>query len=370
MLEGLTPAERRHLERARQLAREGWGRVAPNPMVGCVIARDEQVIGEGFHREFGAAHAEVAALRVAGDARGATAIVSLEPCAHHGKTPPCTDALVDAGITRVVFGASDPHDAAAGGGEALRKAGLDVIGPIWSPAEAVAENPVFHHRAAKNTPYVALKMAVSLDGKIARAPGVRTQLTGPEATREVHRLRSGHDAVMVGAGTLRADDPRLTVRLAGPGRGTLHRIVLSTGAEVDPGMALLHDVDVSPVHVFCGHGVSGGDEERLRGLGVGVRRVQAGAAGLYLPEILDECSEMGIESILCEGGARLATSLLEADLVQRLYVFLAPVVLGPAGVPVFMTEVENMLGSWRPVVPGERFGSDSLIILDRVTAGG
>ena len=232
--------DRELLDRARVLAHKGWGHVQPNPMVGCVLVRDGVVVGEGYHREFGGPHAEIVALEAARThAEGATAYVSLEPCNHEGKTPPCSEALIHAGIRRVVFGASDPGTASGGGGERMRAAGVEVVGPLWSDREARAENPAFHHGAAKAVPYVALKLAMSLDGKIAAAPGRRSRITGPEAEREVHRLRTGFDALSVGAGTIRVDNPRLTVRLVPPGRRPPRRLLIDPRAELSGDASVL-----------------------------------------------------------------------------------------------------------------------------------
>ncbi|HVH13374.1 MAG TPA: bifunctional diaminohydroxyphosphoribosylaminopyrimidine deaminase/5-amino-6-(5-phosphoribosylamino)uracil reductase RibD, partial [Longimicrobium sp.] len=208
--------DRAFVRRAIELAWRGWGRVAPNPLVGCVIVRDDgEVVGEGWHSEYGQAHAEVEALRAAGEAaRGATAYVSLEPCSHHGKTPPCTDALIAAGVRSVVFGGFDPNPRARGGAEVLRAAEIDVAGGV-EEAAVRDQNAVFFHAhspAGADRPFVALKLAMSLDARIADRDGGSVWITGPEARAETHRLRAGYDAVAVGIGTARADDPQLTVR--------------------------------------------------------------------------------------------------------------------------------------------------------------
>ncbi|MBD0320159.1 MAG: bifunctional diaminohydroxyphosphoribosylaminopyrimidine deaminase/5-amino-6-(5-phosphoribosylamino)uracil reductase RibD, partial [Gemmatimonadetes bacterium] len=201
------------MARALELAGRGWGRVAPNPMVGAVIVRDGEVVGEGWHTEYGHPHAEVEALRAAGEAaRGATAFVTLEPCSHFGKTPPCSGALLAAGVRRVVFAAYDPNPRAAGGGEVLRAAGVEVLGGVMEQ-EARDQNAVFFHaHSGSDRPFVALKLALTLDGRIADHAGRSVWITGEESRAEVHRLRAGFDAVAVGAGTALADDPQLTVR--------------------------------------------------------------------------------------------------------------------------------------------------------------
>lgn len=370
-LADLTDADLGFLERARAIAHGGWGRVHPNPIVGCVLVKDGVVVGEGCHEEFGGPHAEVAALHDATlrsdrEPSGATAYVTLEPCNHHGKTPPCADALIEAGVRRVVFGASDPGAASAGGATTLRKGGVEVVGPAWSDAEGRAENPAFFHAATHSTPYVALKLALTLDGRIAAEPGVRTRITGAEADRHVHRLRTGHDAILVGAGTLRADDPALTVRLAEPGRVPPRRIVLDPSAKMPPDATLLRDAGTVPVHVFTRRNALESDLERLEAAGAHVHPVASGAGGLDLHEVLEVCHDIGIHAILCEGGARLAASLVREGLVQRIYLFVAPFVLGEKGLPAFADDAASLpWDRFSPVLSAERHGRDTLIVLDK-----
>jgi diaminohydroxyphosphoribosylaminopyrimidine deaminase/5-amino-6-(5-phosphoribosylamino)uracil reductase len=364
---GLSAADAAHLERARTLAASGWGFVHPNPLVGCVLVRDGEVVGEGYHKEFGGPHAEILALEEAlTRAQGSTAFVTLEPCNHQGKTPPCTQALLRAGVRRVVFGASDPGAASGGGAQALRAAGLEVVGPCWTPQESWSENPAFFHAAGHETPYVALKLALTLDGRIASAPGRRTRITGPEADAEVHRLRAGFDAIMVGAGTVRADNPRLTVRLAPPGRVPPRRVVLDPDATLPSDAALLRDASATPVHVFTRADVREGDLERLEGAGAHVHPVDGAGGQLDLGAVLGACAGLGIGSILCEGGARLAASLLEGRIVRRLYLFIAPFTLGPSGVPAFPADPEPLgWHAFRPAFPPRPYGRDTLLVLDR-----
>ncbi|MFP4623428.1 MAG: bifunctional diaminohydroxyphosphoribosylaminopyrimidine deaminase/5-amino-6-(5-phosphoribosylamino)uracil reductase RibD, partial [Gemmatimonadota bacterium] len=185
------------MRRALTLAEAGWGRVHPNPLVGAVVVREGVVVGEGAHREFGGPHAEVEALRNAGDAaRGSTLYVTLEPCAHHGKTPPCTTAILDHGVARVVYAAADPHPDAAGGGTRLAERGVEVVGGVEAE-KARTQNALFLRPIETGRPFVALKYGLTLDARIARAPGERTAVTGPESRAAVHRLRAGFDAVLV-----------------------------------------------------------------------------------------------------------------------------------------------------------------------------
>jgi diaminohydroxyphosphoribosylaminopyrimidine deaminase/5-amino-6-(5-phosphoribosylamino)uracil reductase len=335
--------------------------------VGCVLVRDGEVVGEGWHRDFGGPHAEVVALEAAlGRAEGATAYVTLEPCDHQGKTPPCTQALLRAGVRRVVFGAADPGAVSGGGARTLSDAGVEVVGPAWEDATAFAENPAFFHTHRHETPYVALKLAMTLDGRIASAPGRRTRITGSEADGFVHGLRSGFDALLVGAGTARADDPRLTVRLAPPGRVPPRRMVLDPAASLSSGAALFAEADAAPVHVFSRRDAPEGDLERLEVAGAHVHPVDGEGSLLDLRAVLGVCRGIGIGSILCEGGARLAASLLRARLASRLYLLVAPRALGEGGLAAFGPRAEDLpWDDFHRVLPPEGWGRDTLIVLDR-----
>src|SRR5688500_3271295 len=206
------PRDAEHMRRALVLARQGWGQTAPNPMVGAVVVRGGVVVGEGYHARYGGDHAEVAALRAAGLlARGATVFVTLEPCTHFGKTPPCADALVAAGVSRVVAATRDPSPAARAGADRLRDGGIEVVTGVEERAARELNAPFFH-AFGSDRPWVTLKLAVSIDGAITDATRTAGWFTGPESRREVHRLRAGSDAVAVGSGTVIADDPELTVR--------------------------------------------------------------------------------------------------------------------------------------------------------------
>ena len=360
-----------YLDRARTLARGGWGHVHPNPMVGCVIVREGVIVGEGFHERFGGPHAEIMALEVARSAaEGATAYVTLEPCNHHGKTPPCSEALLRAGIRRLVYGAPDPGREAGGGAEALRNGGVDVCGPAWTEGEAWAENPAFFHNARHGTPFVTLKLSMSLDAKIAAAPGQRTRITGTEADREVHRLRSGFDAVMIGAGTARVDDPRLTVRRVPKGDRPLRRVVLDPAASMPSEAALFREPDAgSPVHLFTRSDAAEAEIERLEACGAHVHPVRFDSQGrLDLGHVSEVLWEIGTRSIFCEGGRRLADRLLMEDRVQRLVLFIAPTTLGSHGVPAFADDTSRLDWSRFEPLPPVAFGRDAMLSFDRVGA--
>ncbi len=355
-----------HLERARALARRGRGRVEPNPRVGCVLVRDGRVVGEGWHREFGGPHAEVEALREAGeDARESTAYVSLEPCDHAGKTPACSRALLEAGVARLVYGAADPGDESGGGARRIREAGVEVVGPVLDAEEGRRDNPSFFHRARTGSPYVTLKLAVSLDGGIAAAPGRRTNLTGDRARAEVHRLRARHQAVLVGSGTVEVDDPLLTVREGAPPRVPPTRVVLDTDARTPPDATLFRDVDEAPVLLFVGLDAPDGAVDGLREAGAEVVRVPPGPDGLSLEPVFEELWSRELRSILCEGGGVLASSLLRAGRIHRIHLFLAPTILGPERVPAFSPPLSSsILEGWRTVECKGPHGPDAEVILD------
>jgi diaminohydroxyphosphoribosylaminopyrimidine deaminase/5-amino-6-(5-phosphoribosylamino)uracil reductase len=352
------------MRRALDLAARGWGRVHPNPMVGAVVVRDGAVVGEGWHAEYGGPHAEVVALERAGaDAAGADLYVSLEPCAHHGRTPPCTDAILAAGIRRVFYAAADPHRTAAGGAERLRQHAIEAVaGPLTGEARVL--NAPFFHVHERGRPWLALKLALSLDGAIARAPGERTDISGPRARAEAQRLRAGFDAILVGSGTARVDDPQLTARGAVEPRVSPTRIVLDSEASLSPASVLARTAGDVPTWVVAAHCRDEQRVEALRAAGVQVHIVPADEHGVSLDGLLRMLHTRAIHTVLCEGGARLATRLIAEDRVDRTYLFLSPVFLGPGSVPAFTLDA--------PAEPGwqlretRALGNDALVVWDRV----
>jgi diaminohydroxyphosphoribosylaminopyrimidine deaminase / 5-amino-6-(5-phosphoribosylamino)uracil reductase len=348
------------MRRALELAHRGRGGTHPNPMVGAVVARDGRILGEGFHAECGGPHAEIAALEAAGTAAaGATLYVTLEPCAHHGRTPPCTDAILQAGITRVVFAAADPNRDAAGGAALLRRAGIEVEGGILQD-DARTLNAAFFHVHERTGTWVSLKLAVSLDGRIAEARGMRSALTAQPALRMAHRLRAAHDAVVIGSGTAAIDDPLLTVRDAAAQRQPL-RIVVDSAARLRADSALARSAAESPVLVICGDDV---DDDRLRALsdaGVATLPVPRTPDGVDLGAALPALERLDVRSVLVEGGARLATSLLRDGLVNRIHLFIAPRILGPAGIAAF--DSAALMDGWR-CVRAETLGPDAFLTFD------
>jgi diaminohydroxyphosphoribosylaminopyrimidine deaminase / 5-amino-6-(5-phosphoribosylamino)uracil reductase len=351
------------MRQALELARRGSGTAYPNPMVGAVIVKDGVVLAEGWHERRGGAHAEVNALRRAGAAaRGATLYATLEPCDHHGATPPCTEAIIEAGIGRVVFAAADPNPQARNGAERLRRAGIDVTGGVEAEA-ARSLNAAFFHVHERDTPYVAVKLAVSLDGAIASAPGTRTQLTGMEANHHTHRLRAQHDAIVVGGRTAFTDDPLLTVRGVETPLRPL-RVVLDAEAALPASSQLVRTADAAPLLVLC---AADANDDRVRSLedaGVSILRVPRSGRRLDLAACRDALADHGVGTVLVEGGGVLASALLDAGLVDRLYLYVAPRLLGAGAVPGLRV---NGRGQWR-LSRTDRFGADTLLTLDPQSA--
>ena len=360
--DGLSMDFREAMQRALALAWGGWGRVRPNPLVGALVLRDGVVVGEGFHAEFGGPHGEVLALVAAGErARGGDLVVSLEPCAHHGKTPPCSDAILAAGIRRVVYGARDEDPVARGGAEALRRAGVEVQGGVME-AEVRSQNALFFHRfAGRARPLVALKLAVSLDARIADRRGNSRWVSGPEARDFVHWLRAGFDAIAVGGGTVRADDPSLTVRGAvTPSKPPL-RVVLDRRAELSPDSGLVRTARETPTLALLGRDAPPAMSAALQAAGV-----EIGVAD-GPPEALAELARRGVASVLVEGGGVVAGRWLEADVVDRLYLVVAPLWLGEEGVSAFAGLPGSAIEGarrWR-TVERRALGDDTLLVMDR-----
>lgn len=327
------------MDQALALAERGGGRTAPNPMVGCVIADEAgRILGQGFHRGAGEPHAEVEALataRAAGhDVHGATAVVSLEPCAHQGRTPPCVDALVAAGIGRVVYGVEDPHTG-RGGAERLAAAGIPVAGGLRRREAELLVEPWLHFVGA-GRPFFHLKSAITLNGRVTRGGGKPPSITGEEARCAVHRLRRRYPAVVVGIGTALADDPLLTVRDWPPAAAASAsepawppvqplRIVLDSRLRLPPASRLAATAADSPVLVLTAPDASPGRAEALSGRGVEIERVAVGKRGLDLGAVAAALAARGLTGALVEPGPQLAGGLLAAGLVDRWTLFVAPI---------------------------------------------
>ena len=317
-----------HMRAALALARRGLGQTWPNPSVGCVIVKDNRVLGRASTANGGRPHAETQALEIAGEqARGADAYVTLEPCSHHGKTPPCAEALIAAGIARVVIASSDPDPRVSGRGVAmLRAAGVGVIEGVLQ-AEADEINAGFFLRTTQNRPLISLKLASTLDGRIATAEGESKWITGPESRREVHAMRGRHDAMMVGIGTVLADDPDLTCRLPGMKPVPMVRIVMDGALRTPLSSRLVATAKESPVWLISKHGSDPAHKSALQAAGAEVFE----AADLRAA--LATLAERGLTRVMVEGGASLAGSLIGADLVDHLVWFHAPGLIGGDGLP-------------------------------------
>lgn len=319
------------MHHALRIAARGLGAVWPNPAVGCVIVKDGLVVGRGWTQPGGRPHAESRALDQAGPlAQGATAYISLEPCAHHGQTPPCAEALIAAGIFRVVSAVADPDPRVAGRGHAmLRAAGIAVTEDLMK-TEAAALNAGFFKRVLHNTPLVTLKLATSLDGRIATGAGVSRWITGPEARRATHAMRARHDAVMVGIGTALADDPELTVRGLGALRQPV-RIVLDTHLRLPPDSKLARSAQATPVWVCHGPNPAQKPAEALQDLGVTLIQCTGTAGHLNMQDALHNLASRGLTRIFCEGGAGIAAALLQGHHVDDLAILTAGRVFGASG---------------------------------------
>lgn len=355
------------MARALELAQRGTGLASPNPLVGCVILRDGRVIGEGWYHRFGAVHAEVDAVRNAGgDVQGATVVVSLEPCSYYGKTPPCADFLVAHKVGRVVAGTVDPNPRIAGRGIArLREAGIEVTTGVLEE-ECRRLNRAFFRYITAGVPYVVLKAAQSLDGCIATAGGQSFWITGEESRKRVHRMRAELDAVLVGANTVRRDDPELTVRLT-EGRNP-KRIVLAPRLRLSPDSKLFRAPLVAETFVVCSPETADTDAARLlRERGVTILPVAAGGDGMPdIDAVLRELGSHSIASVLVEGGAVVHSALMRADAVDELRLFYAPIVIGD-GLHTFdrvSTEALEHARRFR-IEAVEQVGADVLVTLVR-----
>lgn len=329
----MIPEDKRYMALAISLGQRGLGKCWPNPSVGCVIVKNGRIVGRGRTANGGAPHAETEALAQAGaNARGATVYVSLEPCAHQGRTPPCANVLVNAGVSRVVIGASDPNPQVNGQGTAiLRDAGIKVTEGVLQ-SKAIDLHSGFITRITQGRPSVTLKLANSFDGRIATATGESQWITGAEARHKVHGMRANHDAVMVGGGTARADDPSLNVR----GMGSVSqpvRVVLSRALDLPLGGNLAKTANEIPVWIF--HSRDAPLELRTAWEQLGAILIECRTVGqkLDVVSVLQALGDKGLTRIFCEGGGALAASLLSADLVDELVGFTAGLALGAEGQP-------------------------------------
>jgi diaminohydroxyphosphoribosylaminopyrimidine deaminase/5-amino-6-(5-phosphoribosylamino)uracil reductase len=319
------------MRRALELAARGVGLVSPGPLVGCVIVNDrQQIVGEGFYVNDEVKHAETIALEQAGEAaRGATAYISLEPHAHQGRTPPCTNALIEAGVKRVIVPIEDPNPKVSGRGFAhLRTAGIEV-GTGLLAEEATQLNEAYIHFMRTGRPFVHLKMAVSLDGKVATATGESRWITGEAARARAHEMRHQYDAIMVGGRTVRVDDPLLTDRSGKVRRRPLVRVVIEQYLRTPAESQLAQTTDAAPVIIFACDADSD-SLDALRGRGV---EVVAQGSALDLASVVDDLGKRSLQSVLVEGGPSLAALLLETGLVDKVTFFVAPMIIGGQDAP-------------------------------------
>lgn len=363
--------DRAMMARAVQLAWRGRYSTHPNPRVGCVIAQGNRIVGEGWHERAGEAHAEIRALSQAGaEARDATAYVTLEPCSHFGRTPPCARALIEAGVARVFAATKDPNPSVSGRGlDMLRDAGIKVTEGLLAE-EAARLNPGFMKRMNTGRPWVRLKMAASLDGRTAMASGESQWITGPEARRDVQRLRAMSDAILTGVGTVLADDPSMTVRreelgdigdATEPSRQPL-RVIADRDARTPPTATILRGGNVQ---LFCASSaLPSASAQDLAALGISLTGVAWKDNGVDVAELLDSLGELGINELLVEAGPTLAGTFISENLVDELWLYQAPVFLGSTGRPTANLPLETMADKvqWN-VLDRRQVGEDQRLIL-------
>jgi len=357
--------DRDFMRLALREARKGLGRTSPNPAVGAVVVNQGTVVGRGYHRRAGTPHAEPHALVAAGPlAEGATLYVTLEPCNHHGRTPPCTEAIINSGISRVVVGMADPNPAVAGGGcEHLRRLGVAVECGILEEECREINRPFIKH-ATTGLPWVIMKAGMSLDGRIAARRGVCTAITGELSRRYVHRLRDRVDAILVGIETALVDDPCLTTRLEGrKGRDPV-RVILDSALRLPSTARMIAGESAAPTWIFCAAAADSDRRQQLEEAGVTVKSVPTGADGrVDLGLVLRELGRCQLQSVLVEGGSLVHGAFLARGLVDRIALFVAPLFLGEAGVPL-LSLAGRLAGMDLPRLTGvrvRRLGEDLLI---------
>lgn len=325
-------ADHEFMSRAIQLAYKGLYTTDPNPRVGCVLVKDGRIIGEGWHVRAGEAHAEINALLQAGEhAQGATAYVSLEPCCHQGKTPPCTDALIAAQVERVVIAMQDPNPSVAGNGvQQLRNAGIQVEAGLLE-AQARAVNPGFVQRMQTRRPYVRNKLAMSLDGRTAMADGESKWITSEAAREDVQRWRARSSAILTGVGTVLADDPAMTVRLPDTERQPL-RVIIDTNLSTPPAAKILQQPGRTLIMTASEDESA---QEQLLAAGAEIRQLPQQGNHIDLRAVLEELAELEINEVLLETGATLSGAMLEAGLIDELVIYQAPLLMGDTARPLF-----------------------------------
>ncbi len=354
-----------YMQMALSLAEKGCGRVSPNPMVGAVVVSEGRVVGQGYHQAVGGPHAEVNAIDDAGDAaRDATLYVTLEPCNHFGRTPPCTRKILEAGIRRVVVAMQDPNPDVAGGGNGfLASRGVDLVcGVEQAAARRLNESFIKFIRTRK--PFVILKIASTLDGRIATRSGDARWVTGENARAYVHRLRHAVDAIMVGVGTVKADDPQLTARLENGEGVDPVRIVLDTGLRMPEKARMLHQVSKAPTWVVCGPDAPQAAKERLMAKGATIVQMPLKGDRIDLDALMQQLGERGVTSLLIEGGAQVAGAALRAGVVDKVVFFYAPKIYGgDDGVPICSGQGADLMRESLAVsrIELDRMGDDVMV---------
>jgi diaminohydroxyphosphoribosylaminopyrimidine deaminase / 5-amino-6-(5-phosphoribosylamino)uracil reductase len=352
--------DRRWMDYALRLGHRALGTTAENPPVGCIIVKDDKVLGVGWTQPSGRPHAETEALNMAGEAaRGATAYVTLEPCAHQGRTPPCADALVKAGIARVVTALEDPDPRVSGGGHAILKAAGITVETGTSAEKARRDLAGFLMRITKKRPYVTLKIGVSADGKIAAGPGQRTSITGEEVKARVHLMRAQSDAILVGLSTVLIDDPDLTCRLPGMEARSPIRIVADTRLSIPSKAKLVKTAEQVPVWILS---------TRKGGVSAGITVIdckQTPNGWVDFTDAMEVLAKRGINRLLVEGGSHISQSFLEADLVDEAQLFQNPTVIGPQGIDAIADTPLSTLDKRFKPTQKEVLGTDTLTVYER-----
>ncbi|MBQ8926819.1 MAG: bifunctional diaminohydroxyphosphoribosylaminopyrimidine deaminase/5-amino-6-(5-phosphoribosylamino)uracil reductase RibD [Oscillospiraceae bacterium] len=358
-----------YMQRAITLAENGIGFVNPNPLVGAVIVKDGRIIGEGWHHAYGEAHAERNALAACTeDPTGADLYVTLEPCCHEGKNPPCTQAVIEAGIRRVFVGSDDPNPLVNGGGtQALRDAGIEVVTGVCK-AECDALNPIFFHYITTKMPYVLMKIAMTADGKTATRAGYSKWITGEEARARVHETRKRLAAIMIGIGTVLADDPTLTCRTENPSNPV--RVICDTNLQIPLDCKLVRTAHEVPTYVAASR-VDKRKAEHLEKSGVHILEVPSEDGHVNLRSLMRKLGALGLDSVLLEGGAALHEAALRAGIVQRLHVYIAPKIFGGVSAKsavggLGVSEVEEAYRLSMPEI--SRCGEDVLLRFDVLEA--
>lgn len=330
--------------RAIELAERARGDTRPNPMVGAVVVRGGEIVGEGYHEHAGAPHAEVVALRQAGElARGSTLVVTMEPCNHYGRTPPCTEAIIETGVAKVVMGIPDPNPLnMVGGAMRLKDAGIDI--DIGLLAERITkQNEVFLKHISTGRPFVLVKVAMSLDGRIAEREGVRTRFTCWEASEEIHRLRSEYDAILVGSGTIKIDNPLLTARPSVEVFRNPLRVILDSRTAIPLDSRVVQTANEVRTLLFTLEGADAGKVSTLRKTGIEVIEVDGDEECVDLGVVLDELAKLGVTSVMVEGGRDIISSFVGNGLVDKFLFFACPRLVGGRGLGLINDTLTGMV---------------------------